>query len=216
MMHDMQRITGLIHVQPRERPPRAADGIEIAASAIAQGGTSPSSSRAILPALASDSRQVVQGEAAERQCRSALAACDAVTSVEFERAAAEVADDAVRLDGCLKRCRARRVRPRAGPTGWSIGTPMDSRRCGDEVPRRCWHRGGRGGDGECAATRIAPHRARNRANASAPLSTASSGSMPVDRTPRPRPAITFSLKIGVGAGRALHRRQAEPNSSRYR
>ena len=96
-VHDVQRIAVLPHVQPGERAPGAADGVEAAALALVQQVR-------LLERLLDDlfrlldgfRRDVLQREPAERERHAAFGAM-AVDFGEFERAAAEIADDAVGL-----------------------------------------------------------------------------------------------------------------------
>ena len=95
-VHDVQRVAGLRHVEPGERAPGAADRVEYAALARLDV-------RHLRQRLPDDlvrlldrfSGAVLQREAAERQRGAALDAC-AFHVDQFERAAAEIADDAVR------------------------------------------------------------------------------------------------------------------------
>ena len=97
IVHDVERIAGLPHVQPRQRAPGAADRVEGTVFAVVQHvevfERLLDEFFRLLERAAGD---VLQGEAAERQ-RHAAAHARAVHVDQFERAAAEVADDAVRL-----------------------------------------------------------------------------------------------------------------------
>ena len=96
-VHDVQRIAVLPHVQPGERAPGAADGVEAAPLALVQ-------QIRLLKRLLDDllrlldrlRRDVLQRKPAERERHAALGAM-AVDFGEFERAAAEIAHDAARL-----------------------------------------------------------------------------------------------------------------------
>ncbi len=97
IVHDMERIAGLPHVEAGERAPGAADRVEGAALARAEHVEILKGilddSFGLLDRLAGD---VLQRQAAERQ-RELGAHARAVHVDQFERAAAQVADDAVRL-----------------------------------------------------------------------------------------------------------------------
>jgi hypothetical protein len=94
-MHDMQRISGLRHVQAGERTPRAADRVK--RSALAQLDM-----RHLCQCLPDDlvrlldrfSGAVLQRQAAKRQ-RSAALDAGIFHVDQFERAAAEIADDPI-------------------------------------------------------------------------------------------------------------------------
>src|SRR5271166_575566 len=96
-MHDVQRVTGLPHMQPCQRPPGTADGVKGAALSVLQHAS-------VLERGLDDlfrfldrlRRNVLQRETAERQRHAGL---DAVTMNigELKRAAAEIADDPIRL-----------------------------------------------------------------------------------------------------------------------
>ena len=112
-LHDVERIAGLPHVQPRERAPGAADGVEGAPAAVLQQlGAAERLLDDLLGLLERFLGNVLQRQAAERQRDAGLDAV-VVDIGELERAAAEIADDAVRLDGSRTRPRARSARPRA-------------------------------------------------------------------------------------------------------
>ena len=93
----MKRIAGLPHVQPRQRAPGAADRIEGAAFAFVQHVEIFKCLLDVLfrllERLAGD---VLQGQSAERQ-RHAAAHARTVHIDQLQRAAAEIADNAVRL-----------------------------------------------------------------------------------------------------------------------
>ncbi len=97
IVHDVERIAGLPHVQPRQRAPGATNRVEGAALPIVQHvevfERRFNDFLGFFKRLAGD---VLQGQAAERQ-RHAAAHARAVHVDQFERAAAEIADDAVRL-----------------------------------------------------------------------------------------------------------------------
>ena len=94
-VHDVQRITGLPHVQSRQRPPRAADRVE---SAILAALEHRKADQALLDEffglLQRLRRDVRQRQAAERP-RQTVTRAGAPHVDEFERAAAEIADHAV-------------------------------------------------------------------------------------------------------------------------
>ena len=95
-VHDVQRIAGLRHVQLRQRAPGAADRVEGAAlAALQQLDVVERVLDDLLGLLDRAAGAVLQGEAAERQRDAGLDAA-AVDVDQFERAAAEIADDAVR------------------------------------------------------------------------------------------------------------------------
>ena len=96
-VHHMQRISGLPHVQPRQRPPGAADRVE--STVLAAFEHRQSAERFLdefFRLLDRFCRNVGQGETAERPGQAAPRA-RAVDIDELERAAAEIADHAVRL-----------------------------------------------------------------------------------------------------------------------
>ena len=94
-VHDVKRVAGLPHVQPRERTPGAAHGVEGAPRSGSErrnlGQGLLDEFVGLLERLRGD---VLQREPAERQ-RHARLDSDTVQVDELERAAAEVADDTV-------------------------------------------------------------------------------------------------------------------------
>ena len=96
-MHDVERIAGLPHVKARQSAPGAADRVERAVLPVVQHVE-------VLESLLDEffglfqrfAGDVLQGQAAQRQCHAAAHAC-AVNIDKFERSAAKIADDAVRL-----------------------------------------------------------------------------------------------------------------------
>ena len=97
IVHDVERIAGLPHVQPRQRAPGAADGIECAALALAENVEALEGiGDQLLGLLDRLAGQVLQGQAAERQ-RQTVPHAGTVHVDQFERAAAKIADNAVRL-----------------------------------------------------------------------------------------------------------------------
>src|SRR6185437_7659463 len=96
IMHDVERIAGLPHVQPGKRTPRAAHRIECAARAFLQHVETVERMLddllRLLQRLAGD---ILQGQSAQRQ-RDARSDARAVNVDQFERTAAEIADNAVR------------------------------------------------------------------------------------------------------------------------
>src|SRR5262249_43795586 len=97
IVHDVKRITGLPHVQPRERAPSAANRIERSVFAVVQHvevfeGFFDESLR-FLERLAGD---VLERKATERQCYSAAHA-RAVHVDKLQRTTTEVTDNTVRL-----------------------------------------------------------------------------------------------------------------------
>ena len=172
-VHDVERIAGLPHVQPCERAPSPSDGVEDAALAVLeQTGLLERGPDDLLRLLDRLRRDVLQGETPERQRQAALDPLP-LDLGEFERAAAEVADDAIRLVSRIRH-RAPTIRPRACRTGrrsWCRRCPRLRKR----RPCRSWHRGRRRSRSpragrpacdrtgrESAATRRAPCR-RHRA-----------------------------------------------------
>ena len=117
---------------------------------------------------------------------------------QFERAAAEIADDAVRL--VEARDDAERRKLRLALAGEHLDAlAADALGRGDEFGPVVGIAAGGGRDApQPLARRPMSHSARKRRSASSAFSTASAASRPVDCTSRPRPARTFSLKIGVG------------------
>ena len=197
-VHDMQRIAGLPHVQARQRPPSAADGIERAALAVLQQTrTARARSDDLLRLLDRFRRDVLQSQAAERQRHARLDAV-AVNFGQLERAAAEIADDAVGLVEAGDDAERGKLAPRACRTG----RRSCARRCA--LPRRrricrSWRRGRRRLQSPKAPPTSSGRTARgNVASAASAFSTASAARSPVVWTSRPSPASTFSLKIGVG------------------
>jgi hypothetical protein len=94
-VRDVEGIAGLPHMQPGERAPRAADRIEAASGA---GPQRPDVAQGLpddfLRLLDGFCRNVLQREAAERQ-RDAGLHLAAMHVDQFQRPAAEIADDAV-------------------------------------------------------------------------------------------------------------------------
>ena len=95
IVHDAQRIVGLRHVEARERPPRPADGVEVAAPALLQpldlGELGIDDLSCLFQAAA---RRVDQAQAAERE-RRGIAEPAAPHVDQLETAAAEIAGKAV-------------------------------------------------------------------------------------------------------------------------
>ena len=95
IVHDAQRIIGLRHMQPRQRPPGAADGVEVAAPALLQpvdlGKLGIDDVARLLEAAA---RGVDQPQATERQ-RGGIRQPAAPDIDQFQAAAAEIAGKAV-------------------------------------------------------------------------------------------------------------------------
>ena len=97
-VHDVQRIAGLPHVQPRQRAPGAADRVEGAPLAVLRAGGRPRApSATIFSAFLSDFDEM--SCSARPPSGSVTPGFDplAVDVGQFERAAAEIADDAVGL-----------------------------------------------------------------------------------------------------------------------
>ena len=96
-VHHPQRIAALDDVDARQRPPCSSDRIEAAAAAgLELGDAGKIRLDDALGALKRFMRQVLQRQASERQ-RHAAANAVAVHVDQFQRAAAEIADDAVRV-----------------------------------------------------------------------------------------------------------------------
>jgi len=96
-MHDMKRIAGLPHMQPRERAPSAADGIEGPTFAIFErAGILQRPPDDLLGLLDRLRRDVLQREPAQRKRQAGLHPMP-LDLGQLERAAAEVADDPVGL-----------------------------------------------------------------------------------------------------------------------
>src|SRR5262249_60003537 len=96
-VHDVERIAGLPHVQPRERAPSPSDGVESAALAVLeQAGVLERRPDDLFRLLDRLRRNVLQRETPERQRQTALDPLP-LDLGEFERAAAEVTDDAIRF-----------------------------------------------------------------------------------------------------------------------
>ena len=117
---------------------------------------------------------------------------------EFERAAAEIADDAVGLVEAGDDAERGEFRLALAGEHVDLGA-ADALGLGDEGLAVVGVAAGRGREHpeprDADACRTARGKRRSAASA---LSTASAASRPVDCTSRPRPASTFSLKIGVG------------------
>ena len=94
-VHHVQRIAGLPHVQPRQRPPGAADGVE---AAVLAGLQHRQAAQRLLDEffrlLDRLRRNIGERQPAER-AGQAVARARAADIDEFERAAAEIADHAV-------------------------------------------------------------------------------------------------------------------------
>jgi hypothetical protein len=72
-VHDVERVTGLPHVQPRQRAPGAADGIEGAAfAAFEQAGVSKRRPHDLFRLLDRLRRNILQCEPAQRQRQTGL------------------------------------------------------------------------------------------------------------------------------------------------
>ncbi len=97
-VHDAQRIVRLLHVQLGQRAPRTADGVELAALALADprqpGQRVVDDLLRFFDTVAGD---VDQPQSAERQCAGVVQAV-AGDIDQFEAAAAEIAGDAVGVD----------------------------------------------------------------------------------------------------------------------
>ena len=95
-VHDVQRIAGLPHVQPRQRPPGAADGIK---GAVARRPSSIGSAASVFltnfSAFLSDFAEMSASARPPSGRVKPVARARAVHVDQFERAAAEIADDAV-------------------------------------------------------------------------------------------------------------------------
>ena len=140
---------------------------------------------------------VLQREAAERQ-RHAGPDPVPVDVGQLERAAAEIADDAVGLVEAGDDAERGQFRLALAGEDVDLGA-ADALGLGDEGLAVLGVAAGGGGDRPqlrrpaCGRTS-----ARKRRSAASAFSTASAASSPVDCTSRPSPASTFSLKIGVG------------------
>ena len=96
-VHDVERVAGLPHVQAGKRAPGAADGVEgAAATGFQRTGAVERLPDDLLRLLDRLGGYVLQREPAERKRHAALDAL-ALDLGQFERAAAEIADDAVGL-----------------------------------------------------------------------------------------------------------------------
>jgi len=94
-VHHMQRIAGLVHVQPRQRAPSAADGVEDAVLAgLEHAQITERLADEFLGLLHRLRRNVGEREAAERT-RHAVPHLRTAYVDQFERAAAKIADNAV-------------------------------------------------------------------------------------------------------------------------
>ena len=182
-VHHVQRIAALRHVQLRERPPGAADRVEGAPLEPVCSCCAPSSaSRTIFSAFLSEPPERPAG----RGRRAAVVtpaprACPCDVD-ELERAAAEVADDAVRLVEARDRRRAPRARASRSPDSSSIWHAADRRRPRARNSPPFSARAPPPWPGRAArATRIVSQSARKRASAASALSTASSVEAPGGR-----------------------------------
>ena len=161
VMHHAQRVVGLRHVDPRQRPPRAADQIEIARRR-------PRSARPIArdraSAIAARSRGSPPERSASRMTPSGRVGCRARRAVvephEFQRAAADIGQQAVRLGNAAQHALGRSSASSA-PDRMRIGTSgMRALQRVDEVRRRCARRAPRRWPAPRTARR--PSRARRR------------------------------------------------------
>ena len=140
---------------------------------------------------------VLQRQAAERQ-RDAVLTRVAVDLDQLERAAAEIADDAVRLVEAGHHAERGQFRLALAGEDVDLGA-ADALGLGDEGLAVLGVAAGGGRDRpELRRPRSRSHSARKRRSAASAFSTASAASRPVVCTSRPSPASTFSLKIGVG------------------
>src|SRR5262249_40895927 len=94
-VHDMQRIAGLPHVQPRQRPPGAADGVEAAVLASLEHGNAVEVFLDELFRLLERLRRDVGERQPAERARDAVPRPGAANVDQLERSAAEVADYAV-------------------------------------------------------------------------------------------------------------------------
>ena len=165
IVHHVERIVALAHMQPGERAPGAANGVE---GAPAQFGERPRLGERLARDAAGVSRRtfrgVHQGETAERQGH-AIAANAADDVDEFERAAAEIADHAIgRVNG---RNDSERGQLRLAPAGEQDDFAADRRARGVQKRRavRRVARGRRGDHGDV----VDLHRLAQRAKAAQSL-----------------------------------------------
>ncbi len=132
-VHHLERIAALDDVDACERAPGAADRIEGAAAARLE-------LRHLVERLADDAvgalerfvREVLERETAERQRHAAAHAVPAHVD-QFERAAAEIADDAVGMVDARDHPRAPTACASRGPDRISIVHGTDALGLGDEV-----------------------------------------------------------------------------------
>ena len=125
VVDDGQRVAGLGDVHPRQRAPGAADQVEVAPLAASRQPGHPA--RELLLGDGARAHQVAAGavrqaDGAERQGGGA-AAPPAVQPHQFQRAAAEVAQDAVGAGEAQQHARRRRARASSSPARTWIGTP---------------------------------------------------------------------------------------------
>jgi hypothetical protein len=198
-MHDVERVAALALVQGRKRAPGAADGEEILAA-------HRPDLRMVVELFANDLlgeldlalRLVQQRQAADRQA-DALPDPVAIDRDQLQRAAAEIADDAMRLGKAGNDAEPGEIG--LAPAGDQLDALAD-RLLGLDA-RNSWPLAASRA-AAVAMTRIVPtcmasHRMRKRTSASSALAIASSASRPVVATCRPSPAISFSLKTCAGA-----------------
>ncbi len=131
-MHDPDRIAALDDVDARQRAPGAADGVEISAAArLQQTNIRKLILDDALRPLQRLLREILQGQCSERQGH-ALAHPAAAHVDQFERSAAEIADDAVRPVDAGHDAERRELRlARAGEDfDWYAADPFGA---GDEI-----------------------------------------------------------------------------------
>ena len=97
IVHDVHRVLSLAHMQPRQRAPRPADGVERAPGRDCSSLTFDSASRTIFAAFFGDRSERSISERPPSGRVNPAPASPSPTSVNFERSAAQIADDSVRL-----------------------------------------------------------------------------------------------------------------------
>ena len=170
VMHHLQRIAGLRHVDARQRAPRAADQIQIAIGALGQ----PRHRRQIGLGDRARAHRIAAG--ALRQPDRAQAQACATRRARRDRAAPVPASRRRYRPGCRPRsgCRTARPSPRIPPparrTECGSARPACATAARRRNPRRCAHRAPRRWPGPRTAAR--PSRAPPRDSGAAPSTPA--------------------------------------------
>ncbi|MHC2462963.1 hypothetical protein ACVIHD_001975 [Bradyrhizobium embrapense] len=154
-MHHLERVAALDDVDARQRTPGAADRVEGAtATGLELGNAEQFVLDDAFSTLERLVREVLQCKAAERQ-RHAAAHAVAPDVDQFERAAAEVADDAVRIVHARDDAERRQLRFARSGENLDLGA-ADALCLGDEVRSVLGVAAGRGRDRVDAADLLDP------------------------------------------------------------